>query len=60
LNFGISIAAICKQKPFTKNVNSPKVRKLMGNEINKSTGRMKLFTKASTKAARSEYKKSSM
>jgi hypothetical protein len=60
LNLGMKIAAICRQKPFIKKVNKPKVSKFIGNEINNNTGRTILFTRASTTAANIEYRKSSM
>jgi len=51
LNLGTSLATISRHSPFTKNVNKPKVRNVIGNEMNTRTGLIVILTRAKTNAA---------
>ena len=60
LNLGTSLATISRQSPFTKNVNKPKVRNVIGNEMNTRTGLIVILTRANTNAAIMAEKKLSI
>jgi len=54
------LATISRQSPFTKNVNKPKVRNVIGNEMNRRTGLIVILTRANTNAAIMAEKKLSI
>jgi len=54
------LATISRQSPFTKNVNKPKVRNVIGNEMNTRTGLIVILTRANTNATIMAEKKLSI
>ena len=60
LNLGTNFATMSRQNPFTNKENKPRVRNVIGNEMNTSIGFIVTFTKASTNAVTIAAKKSSI
>jgi len=60
LNLGTSLATISRQNPFTKKVNKPNVKNVIGNEMNTRTGFIVMLTRAKTNAAIMAEKKLSI